>query len=703
MDTKAIVLNVKGMTCTNCALGIEKYLQQEGMQSVVVDFAAEEVQFEEIEPRRLSRIIKGIEKLGFKIIKEESDATQSDKQLHLKLGMAWVLTLPLILSMFFKDSWLHTPYVQLALALPVYLLGMWHFGISAFHSLRRGVPNMDVLIVMGATAAFAYSLYGTLVGLGHDFLFYETAASIISIVLLGNFMEARAVRRTTTVLRSLMAMQKGKARKRILGAEGETWHEVSLDALTIGDILQVNEGERIPVDGELIKGFAQVNEAMLTGESLPVEKQVGEVLIGGAILEQGNVQVKVTALGRESVLGNIIEMVKKAQADKPELQQLADKISAVFVPVVGSIALLTLILTAAIYGMDTNAWAKGMIHSVAVLVIACPCAMGLATPTAVVVGIGRASRMGILVKGARVLEQFAGLKRMVFDKTGTLTTGKFQIEKLDCPTGYEQKVKRILLAMEQHSTHPIARSLVEALQAEAPWPMPKVEEKKGVGLEAWDEQGNYYQLGAKHMFEGADLPSGYSIFLFENQRHLASVALKDTIRPEAAQALAQLRAQGIETIMLSGDRKEVCAQVAAELGIDKVYAERLPEDKLELIEKLAADQATAMVGDGINDAPALTKATVGVSLGQATEVARHAAQVVLLQGDLRKLGQLVRLGKLTLTTIRQNLFWAFFYNVLAIPVAALGFLQPMIAAFTMALSDIIVIGNALWLKVKRLG
>ncbi|MEL7535016.1 MAG: cation-translocating P-type ATPase, partial [Bacteroidota bacterium] len=657
--TQYIELSVKGMTCTNCALGIERYLKKEGLNEVQVDFGNEEVSFELIEANKLPTFIKGIEKLGFEVVKDDTAASGMsavEKYFYLSLPFTFLL----ILHMFLPHGILHNPWVQFGLALPVYLIGMYHFGRSAWYSLQSGVPNMDVLIAMGITAAFGYSLYGTLIEAGPDFLFYETAASIVTLVLLGNLLEHRSVQRTTSAIKDLSELQPTMAQRLVVSPSGERLEEVPSKEINKGDLLMVNEGDQIAADGILLAGEVEIDESMISGESLPVHKQKGDKLIGGTIVVSGNLKMEATATGKKTTLSMIIDLVKKAQADKPNIQQLADKISAVFVPAVLTVSLLTFLLSYLAFDVSLQA---AIIHSVAVLVIACPCAMGLATPTAVIVGIGRASKKGILIKGGRTLETFAKIQRIVFDKTGTLTTGAFSIADFVVEAGLAERAKSIILAMEQRSSHPIARSLSRALKDHPAAKLSEIKELKGKGVEAYDADGNHFQLGSYHWLAGAGLEAGYDLYLLENNQLLAKLTIQDEIRPEAHVMMDFLKAEGIQTVLLSGDRQEKCDLLAAQLGINEVYAEQLPEQKLALIEQFASEKPTAMIGDGINDAPALAGASVGISLGNATEVAIQSAQVILLNENLQLIPELFKVSKHTVLTIKQNLFWAFFYNV----------------------------------------
>ncbi len=691
-----IELNVKGMTCTNCALGIQKYLEKEGLEGVFVDFSSEEVIFDLARPERLPIIVQGIRKLGYEVSDPDQIQEGRFSRVEIFFAISAVFTLPLLLHMFLSWHWLHNPWVQLGLTVPVFVLGMYHFGKSAISSLKSGVPNMDVLIVVGAGAAFGYSLFGTLTQAGPDFLFYETAASIITLVLLGNVLEHRAVQRTTSAIRELAALQPGVARRYLPDGKLET---VPVAKIRRGDELQVNQGDRLPVDGSILDGEGAVDSSMITGESLPSELQTGDAVVGGTVLVSGQVRMAAGAVGKDSTLAKIIDLVKRAQADKPTLQKLADRISAVFVPVVLAISLLTFLISFFAVQLPLS---DSIIHAVAVLVIACPCAMGLATPTAVVVGLGRASKLGMLIKGGRTLESFAGIRRIVFDKTGTLTTGRLSLQKFQVLEGSRAEAEAVIHSLERHSSHPIAKALVAAFQQTAAMDITQVRETKGLGLQGWDNAGNQYQLGSFRLAEGLTTDLSHDLFLLKNGRLAAVLDLEDEIRPEAREAIAYFQEQKIETVLLTGDREAKARKVAAELGIKEVFAEQMPDQKLAHIERWSQEAATAMVGDGINDAPALARSTVGISLGEATQIAIQSAEVVLLSGRLDALINLHKLSKQTVLTIRQNLFWAFFYNSLAIPLAAFGFLRPILGAATMALSDVVVIGNSLRLRSKRL-
>ncbi|RPD43691.1 heavy metal translocating P-type ATPase [Paracnuella aquatica] len=695
---------VDGIHCANCALTINKYLQQSGAQNVSVNPIDGDVSFDINGAATKQQLAKGMEGLGYKVASEGGVATEGKKPfLHNNIQRFWFclpFTLVLMLHMIpgLHIHWLMNPWVQLALTLPVYFVGMRHFGRSAIKSLRDGIPNMNVLISIGATAAFVYSLIGALMGLGDDYLFFETAATIITLVFFGEFLEESTMKSTQRSLKALVKSQKVMANMIAYDDQHqEHVFPVESTALKNGDLLLIRTGEQVPADCKILWGEAEVSEALLTGESLPVAKGKKDMLIGGSVLESGSVKAIVTAAGNDTVLSGILNMVKKAQGEKPPVQQLADRISAIFVPVVLGIAAVTLIANWIILGAFTPA----MMRSIAVLVIACPCAMGLATPAAIAVGLGRGARNGILFRQAKSLELFRNIKQVVFDKTGTLTTGKFVIANYSFTNIAETDFKNIVWSLEKFSNHPLAKSIVEAWKGAAPIRWKKVEEVKGLGMVATDFDGNEYKAGSYQVAAHLTNDQSHNIYVLRNGELLGWIDLQDEIRAEAADVVNYLRVRGIKTILLSGDRYEKCKQLADTLGIDEVIAEQTPEQKLTKIALLSEQQPTIMVGDGINDAPALTKATIGISMSDASQLAMQSAHVVLMNSGLKKLPEALGLGRNTYLTIKQNLFWAFSYNIVAIPIAALGFLSPAFAALVMGLSDVVLAINSGRLFVKK--
>ncbi|MDA9121382.1 cation-translocating P-type ATPase [Flavobacteriales bacterium] len=707
-ELKEATVLVEGMTCSSCAAGVNRALTKGGYSAVNVSYATGEVFLSDVKEIDLKRVEELVKKAGFEYVGTKKIEKQGLASIEKKFLFTLPFTVPLLLHMIpFAPAFLSNPMVQLVLSLPVMLLGMWHFGKSALGSLRNGVPNMDVLIFIGSTSAFAYSLVGTIMNWGdaaaqHQYLFFETSATIVTLVLLGNVIEHRSVRQTTTAITELGKLQEGLADK----VEQHDGHEhverVPFNQLKVDDIVMVKTGDSIPSDGILVKGELQIDESMVTGESLPVAKGVEELLIGGTLVADGNGLVRITIVGKLTVLSSIIEMVKKAQMEKPSIQRLADKVSGVFVPVVLGISALTFVLAHFVFDISLQ---QSIMQSVAVLVISCPCAMGLATPTAVMVGLGRGAKEGILYKGAESIENLSKVKKVVFDKTGTLTSGDIKIGSFNTVLGTEEELKNVLFSIEQHSSHPIARAIVEELQPKGKKvEFASVQEEKGKGLIGKDAAGNEWKVGSFKMLDETMNATDNDIYILKNGELAAEVSLTDKVRKDAKDLISYLNSKGVETIMLSGDRKRKCELVAIELGIKTIYAEQSPDEKLKLIEQFSDEQPTAMVGDGINDAPALTRATVGISLSNATQVAINAASVVVLdKGGIGKIKEAFQLGHHTVLTIKQNLFWAFLYNSLAIPVAAFGFLNPMVAAFSMAFSDVVVIGNSVRFKFKKIG
>ena len=702
MANKIVELKVEGMDCNNCANSIARFLERKGMEEVFVSFQTKEVRFrrnDDLLP--LPEAVQGIQRLGYTVV--DDGQPKPFWNLERRLLLSAVFTSPLLLSHLLMAvglhaAWMHNGWVQLALTAPVYLVGGLHFVRSAVSSLRSGVPNMDVLIAVGSTAAVVYSLVGLLLQ-QPDYYFFETAASIITLVLLGNWLEHRAVAQTTTAIAELTSLQAPVARK---WTPSGALVSLPVDQVRAGDILQVYEGDKIPADGRVLEGAGQVDESMLTGESLAVDKRTGDSVIGASVLVGGNLRIEVSAAGRDTVLSRMIELVKTAQQDKPPIQRLADRISAVFVPVVLLISLATLLLAYWVFGLGFQ---QALLNAIAVLVISCPCAMGLATPTAVMVGVGRLARQGVLIKGGQTIEIFSRIRRFVFDKTGTLTNGNFEVRNVNYLGNNQQEVNAVLYAMEGHSNHPIAHSLLKWLSLqpkEGGVSLREIREDKGVGLSATDGMGRIYQLGSARILpKGMVVPSG-QVYLLRDGELLAVVELMDELKEEAAEVIGYLHKHGLETVVLSGDTVDKTRDVAQALSIDKFYGAQLPEDKLSQISALSGEKPTAMVGDGVNDAPALARATLGVSLSNASQAAIESAQVVLLNGRLDALPKAIGIARATVLTIKQNLFWAFIYNIVAIPVAAMGYLNPMWGALFMAFSDVVVIGNSIRLKYKRI-
>ena len=607
--------------------------------------------------------------------------------------------------MFIPWSVLHNPWFQLIASLPVYVIGFLFFGRSAFHSIKNGVPNMDVLIFIGSLSAFAYSVAGMIMYYGtheiHQYLFFETGTTIITLVLFGNLLEKNSIKSTTKEMNELNKLRQIKAAIITTDTNGmEHISEKNYDEIKVGDVIRINSGDQIPIDGIVIKGEGSVDEAMITGESIPVFKLLNENVIGGTILVDGNIRIKSTSTSKTSVLAGIIEMVKTAQADKPPVQKLADQVSTIFVPAVLIISLAAFFINHFVFDISIS---ESVMRAVAVLVISCPCAMGLATPTAVMVGIGKAARNGIMVKKASALESFSKINAIAFDKTGTLTSGNFTLEIVFKELHFtETDVKNMLFNLELNSSHPIAKSVVKNTDwNKSTIQFSEVNEQKGKGLLAKDIDGNTYELGSTTIQGNIQLLSG-DIFLMMNEKLIATFKLTDEIKSGTKETINYFKSRNIETVLLSGDKESKCKVVSDETGIGKYYAAQLPQQKLQKIDVLSASNKLAMVGDGINDAPALSKANVAVSFSNASEIARQSAQFIIIKNDFLALKYAHIISRQTYTTIKQNLFWAFFYNVVAIPLAAMGFLSPMLGALSMAFSDLVVIGNSIRLRFTKL-
>jgi Cu+-exporting ATPase len=695
---------VEGMTCANCALSINKFLEKKGAKNISVNAINGDVSFDIIESETPEVFAKGVESLGYSV-KEEAGQKTVKKQPFLRNNLQRFLfclpfTLVLMLHMIpgVHIHWLMNPWVQLAITLPVFFVGMRHFGRSAIKSIRNGIPNMNVLITVGSASAFLYSFIGTVFNLGPDYLFYETAATIITLVFMGEYLEDASIRSTQRALKGLVKSQKVMANMIAFDDQHqEHIFPIENTELRVGDLVLIKTGEQVPADCKVLWGDVQVNEALITGESTPVGKTKKDHLIGGSIVEEGTVKAQVTAVGGDTVLSRIIDLVKQAQGEKPPVQQLADRISAIFVPTVLTIALITFVVNWMVLGAFTPA----LMRSIAVLVIACPCAMGLATPAAIAVGLGRAARNGILFRNAKSLELFKDVRQAVFDKTGTVTTGHFGISGYHFEGMSEEEFRRIVTSLEKYSNHPLAKSILRQWGPASDIRWKTVEELKGEGVQATDAEGNTYFIGSygrvAHLVQEKD----HNIYLVKNDQVAGWIDLQDELRPEAQYVINYLKSHGIKTILLSGDRYYKSRQIADALGMDEVIAEQTPEQKMEKIAALSAQQPTVMIGDGINDAPALAKATIGISMSEASQLAMQSAHVVLMSSGLKKLPTALGLGRHTYMTIKQNLGWAFLYNIIAIPVAAFGFLTPTFGALVMGLSDVVLAVNSVRLFVKK--
>lgn len=714
--------DIKGMTCASCVNRIEKGLKKdESIFSVTVNLATEKASVE-FDSSKLdaSKIISLITKTGYEA-KVSSPKTANSKNDELKklkylIILSTLLTLPLSLPMLLGPFGYHlmpSAWIQLALATPVQFFIGARFYKSAWGALKAKTGNMELLVAIGTTAAYGLSLYLLLRNLDHlehqmPHLYFEGSAMIITLVLLGKYLETKAKQQTSAAIKALQALQPATAR--VLRNNQE--EEISIENIKLNDLVIVRPGERIPVDGILKKGQTQVDESLITGESLPVDKKENDKIVGGSINGDGLINVKVSALGSETMLARIIRMVEDAQSVKAPIQRLVDKVSAYFVPVVLAIAAITILIT----GFTTGAWETGIIHGVAVLVIACPCALGLATPTSIMVGTGVAAKAGILIKDAEALELAHSVTIIAFDKTGTLTEGKPSISKLIPFDQSETEVLTLLATIQNGSEHPLAKAVIdEAIKQKISFTHASFTKAlPGRGLEA-EIDGKKYILGSKRLLNEMNLDAESSLIVSKEREALGEtvsfliddsqskviglVSFKDTIKESARKTIQKLNELGIKTMMLTGDNHGSANLVAKDLGIDSVRAEVLPQHKSEVVQELRQQgEIVGMVGDGINDAPALAAAHVGIAMSTGTDVAMHSAGITLMRGNPLLIPDAISVSRRTYSKIKQNLFWAFIYNVIGIPLAAMGYLSPVVAGAAMALSSVSVVSNSLLLK-----
>ncbi|WP_010174102.1 heavy metal translocating P-type ATPase [Pseudomonas sp. PAMC 25886] len=716
-------LPISGMTCASCAGRVERALGKvPGVQSVSVNLANERAHIEVLGQMDPGVLIAAVDKAGYTATLPQSEtATQASQEQRLSherwsLLLAILLAAPLVLPMLvqpFGLHWMLPAWVQFALATPVQFIFGARFYIAAWKAVRAGAGNMDLLVAIGTSAGYGLSIYEWLTATAGTMphLYFEASAVVIALVLLGKYLESRAKRQTASAIRALEALRPERAIQVIDGRE----HDVAITALKLNDLVLVKPGERFPVDGEVVEGQSHADEALISGESLPVPKQPGDAVTGGAINGEGRLLVRTLALGAESVLARIIRLVEDAQAAKAPIQKLVDKVSQVFVPVVLVLALATLIGWW-LYGAPLEV---ALINAVTVLVIACPCALGLATPTAIMAGTGVAARHGILIKDAEALERAHEVSAVVFDKTGTLTSGAPKIAHLVAVDGNEAALLQQAGALQRGSEHPLAKAVLDAC-AERGLNVADVSASQsltGRGI-AGTLDGRQLALGNHRLLDETGLSTGdladsasaweaegrtlsWLIEQGPQPRVLGLFAFGDTLKPGALQAIQQLKARHISSHLLTGDNRGSARVVAEALGIDDVHAEVLPADKAATVAELKKTGVVAMVGDGINDAPALAAADIGIAMGGGTDVAMHAAGITLMRGDPRLVPAALEISRKTYAKIRQNLFWAFVYNLIGIPLAAFGLLNPVMAGAAMALSSVSVVSNALLLKTWK--
>ncbi len=727
-----IQLDIEGMTCASCVAHVEKgIINVDGIDMATVNLATEKatVSYDPSEVD-IDYILSAVSDAGYRasVYTGENDESelkriQIEKKLKNQLILSSVLSFPLIMAMFaglFKIEglmFLHNPFLQLILATPVQFYIGYRFYKSAYKTIKSGSPGMDVLVALGTSSAYLFSIFNGFIaerlGVESSGLYFEASAVIITLVLLGKYLEMRAKGKTAEAIKKLMGLQPKNAS---VERDGEVVVIPISDVLP-GDIVHVKPGERIPVDGQIVSGSTSVDESMITGESMPVEKLVGDSLVGGTMNSYGSVRYKATHVGKDSVLARIISVVEEAQGSKAPIQKLADKVAAVFVPVVLVIALVTFLIWWLIMGSLTSA----VVSAVAVLVIACPCALGLATPTAIMVGTGIGASRGILIRNGEVLQLAGKLDTVVLDKTGTITMGKPELQEIVTFSDFtEDEVLQIAASLENNSEHPLAAAIVNAAEKKEILLIDNSEFKAipGKGIKGKIE-GKTYLLGTEDFMVTNEIvieelvagkasleSEGRTVMILsvklENNKKsypIGLIAVADSIKEHSAEGVKLLKDLDLSVFMITGDNYRTAKSIAHTAGIENILAEVMPEGKAEEVRKLQeAGRVVAMVGDGVNDAPALALADIGIAMGEGSDIAMESADVTLMRGDLREISAAILISRKTMGKIKQNLFWAFFYNTVGIPFAALGFLNPIIAGAAMAFSSVSVVSNSLSLK-----
>ncbi|MGG3894135.1 heavy metal translocating P-type ATPase [Geobacillus stearothermophilus] len=728
--TEKVTLDIEGMTCAACATRIEKGLNRmEGVTSAAVNLATNSAVVEYKEGvTSVEDILEKIKKLGYKgqiRNEEQDDAGRKEERLKQKqrqLAISIILSLPLLYTMLAHMPFdiglpmpklLMNPWFQLLFATPVQFYIGGPFYVGAYRALRNKSANMDVLVALGTSAAYVYSLYETLRTLGNPQymprLYFETSAVLITLVLVGKYVEALAKGRTTEAISKLLSLQ---AKEATVIRHGEE-RKVPLEEVVIGDTIVVKPGEKIPVDGTVIAGASSVDESMITGESIPVDKKEGDYVIGATMNTNGVLTIRAEKVGKDTALANIIKIVEEAQGSKAPIQRMADVISGIFVPIVVGIAVVAFMIW--YFFAAPGDLAKALEAAIAVLVIACPCALGLATPTSIMVGTGKGAEQGILFKGGEYLERTHQINAVLLDKTGTVTKGKPEVTDV---LAFREDMLDYAVSAESASEHPLAHAIVEygKKQAISLKPLEHFSAITGHGIEAVID-GKSILIGTRKLMKERSVAisvhedkmvelekQGKTVMLVAIDGQLAGIiAVADTVKESSKEAIQTLKQMGIDVYMATGDNQRTAEAIANEVGIEHVYAEVLPEDKANIVEELQKQgKRVAMVGDGINDAPALAKADIGMAIGTGADVAIETADVTLVGGDLRHIPKAIELSRQTMKNIRQNLFWALFYNTIGIPVAAFGLLEPWIAGAAMAFSSVSVVTNALRLKRVKL-
>ncbi len=724
---------ITGMTCAACATRIEKGLNKmDGVSMANVNLALENATVE-YDPSQATPvdIIQRVEKLGYgAIIKDDNKDAVDYRQKEIqkqkrKFIFSVILSFPLLWAMvshfsftsfIYLPDFLMNPWVQMALATPVQFIIGKQFYVGAYKALRNKSANMDVLVAMGTSAAYFYSVYQAFISIGNHHtaqLYFETSSILITLIILGKLFEAKAKGRSSEAIKKLMGLQ---AKTALVLRNGEEL-EIPLEEVIVGDTLLVKPGEKIPVDGEVVEGNSAVDESMLTGESIPVDKSMGDAVIGSTLNKNGFLKMKATKIGRDTALSQIIKVVEDAQGSKAPIQRLADQISGVFVPIVVGIALLTFLVW--IIWVNPGEFTPALEAMIAVLVIACPCALGLATPTSIMAGSGRAAEFGILFKGGEHLETTHHIDTVILDKTGTVTNGKPELTDVIVDNDVdEEEFLSLIGAAEKKSEHPLAEAIVQGIQ-ERGISLSLVQEFEAipgygvktrvnqkeilVGTRKLMKQYNVDVSKVLNDMEDLEANGKTAMLASIDGKYAGLIAVADTIKDTSKKAIKRLKEMDIDVIMITGDNERTAMAIGKQVGIDHVIAEVLPDGKAEEVKKLqATGKKVAMVGDGINDAPALALADIGMAIGTGTDVAMEAADITLIRGDLNSIADAILMSRQTMRNIKQNLFWAFAYNTLGIPIAAIGLLAPWLAGAAMAFSSVTVVLNALRLQRVKL-
>ncbi|MEI5906956.1 heavy metal translocating P-type ATPase [Bacillus spongiae] len=733
VKTEKQEFDITGMTCAACSSRIEKVLnKQEGVTEANVNLALERATVEYIPDIIDTKdIIQKVDSLGYgATIKEGNEQTDQRESFYEKQKrtfiLSLILSLPLLWSMvshfeftsfIYLPEALMNPWVQMALATPVQFIIGRQFYVGAYKALKNKSANMDVLVALGTSAAYFYSVYLSIESIGRTEgmveLYFETSAILITLILLGKLFEAKAKGRSSEAIKKLMGLQ---AKTALVIRDGEE-KTIALEEVVEGDILVVKPGEKIPVDGEIIEGRTAIDESMITGESVPVDKTVGDAVIGATLNKNGSLKMKARKVGKDTALAQIIKVVEEAQGSKAPIQRLADYISGIFVPIVVVIAILTFIVW--IVWIEPGNVGEAIEKLIAVLVIACPCALGLATPTSIMAGSGRAAEYGILFKGGEHLETTHRITTVLLDKTGTVTNGQPVLTDVLVEDSIDETTFLSYVgAVEKSSEHPLAQAIVEGIE-EKGLPLADAQHFEaipGYGVRA-EIEGDSIQIGTRNLMkqngvdiqhvlsemEGLEKQGKTAMLVAINGKYVGMLAVADTIKDTSESAISRLKEMGLEVVMITGDNQRTAEAIGSEAGVDRVIAEVLPEDKANEVLKLQEEgKVVAMVGDGINDAPALAVADIGMAIGTGTDVAMEAADITLIRGDLNSIADSIFMSKKTIKNIKQNLFWAFAYNTLGIPIAAIGLLAPWVAGAAMAFSSVSVVLNSLRLQRIKL-